>query len=161
MPTIGPTFHKELVAAGVEDFRFSWTQDGRVEFAPEVPVGERKKVLAVLKAHDGALSEARHQALQATDAGAASRIADMFGKEPDTFALVWKENNAQARASEILYKMILGSALPEERLEIEVLIATYGQAKAIRDAEAKAKAALLVAKSVEEVQAVEPKWPPG
>jgi hypothetical protein len=159
MPTIGPSFHEELLAGGVEDFRFSWTQDGRIEFDPEVPVGERKKVLAVLKAHDGALSEARHQALQATDAEAASRIAEMFGKDPDTFALVWKEMNAQARASEILYKMILGSALPEDRFELETLVSTYGQAKAIRDAEAKAKAALLGAKSVEEVQGVKAGWP--
>jgi hypothetical protein len=159
MPTIGPTFYEELKAAGVEDFRFSWAQDGRIEFDPEVPVGERKKVKAVLDAHEGPLSVARHDALEATDAGAGRRIADMFGKDPDTFRLAWKEINAQARASEILYKMILGSALPEDRLELEVLVATYGQAKAIRDAEAKAKAALLGAKSVEEVQAVEPKWP--
>lgn len=160
MPRIGPSFPDELRAAGVVDFRFAWSGDaGTVDFHPDVPDSERAKVLAVLAAHDGPLSEARHQALEATDAEAARRIAEKFLRPPDSFALVWKEINALARAVQIINKKIDGSALPEERLALEVLDGLYSRVEAIRDAEDKAKAALLGARSVEDVQAVKVGWP--
>ena len=156
---IGPTFAEELRAAGVQDWRFTWNPTGEIGFHPEVPAEERAKVEAVLAAHDGPLSEARHKAIQATDAGAADRIAAMFGKPPNTFPLAWKEINALARAVDILDKKIEGTALPEERLDLDVLRGIYGRAQAIRDAEGKAQAVLLGAKSVEEVEKVTPAWP--
>lgn len=162
MAKIGPTFTEELRAAGVSDFRFSWSGNtGVIDFHPDFPDDERKKVEAVLAAHDGPLSEARHEALEAADAEAARRIADMFRKQPDSWALVWKEMNAQARASQILYSILkkAGLAVPEEQPDLELLEGMYNRARAIRDAEDKAKAALLAAKSVEEVEAVKPEWP--
>ena len=159
MTKIGPSFADEIEAAGVIDRRFTWGSDGRIEFHPDVPAAERAKVLHVYGAHDGPLSEARHQAIEATDAGAAQRIAEMFRKPPETLKLAWKEINALARAVEILDKKIEGTALPEERLDLDVLRGIYGRAQAIRDAEDKAKADLLGAKSVEEVEKVKPEWP--
>lgn len=160
MPIIGPSFAEELKAAGVTTDGYSWNSDGKITFT-DVPDEEQKKILAVLAAHDGPLSEARHQALEAADAEAARRIAGMFRKEPDTWALVWKEMNAQARASQILYAILkkAGLAVPEEQPDLELLNAMYDRARAIRDIEDKAKAALLGAKSVEEVEAVKPGWP--
>lgn len=156
---IGPTFAEELRQAGVSDFRFTWNPLGVIHYHPDFPVEERERVEAVLKAHDGPLSEARHQAVTATNAEAGGRIAAMFGKPPDTPALYYKEINALARAVEILDKKIEGTALPEERLDLEVLRGIYGRAQAIRDAEDKAQAVLRGAKSVEEVQDVTPAWP--
>jgi hypothetical protein len=156
---IGPSFQDELRAAGVIDFRFSVFSDGRIEFHPDVPKEERDKVLAVLAAHDGPLSEARHQALEGADAEAARRIADPFGKPPDSLRLAYAEINRTARAVQLLWKVIKGSALPEEWVELDALDAGYDRIGAIRDAEKAAKAALLGAKSVEEVEAVKPSWP--
>ena len=160
MPTIGPSFVDELRAANVTDFRFTWNPEStHINFHPEVPPQEREKVEAVLKAHDGPLSEARHKALKETDAGAADRISEMFGKPPDSFPLAWKEINALARGLDILDKKIEGTALPEDRLDLEVLRGIYGRAQAIRDAEGRAQAVLRGAKSVEEVEKVTPAWP--
>jgi hypothetical protein len=161
---IGPSFAEELKAAGVVDFRFTWGAEGKgledlLQFHPEVPAAERRKVEAVLVAHDGPLSEARHEALEATNAEAARRIAEMFRKPPNSFPLAWKEINALARAVEILDKKIEGTALPEERLDLEVLRDIYGRVEAIRETENKATAVLLGAKSVDEVEKVKPEWP--
>ena len=156
---IGPSFSAELDTAGIADRRFTWGADGKLEFHPEVSDEDRKKVEAVLAAHDGPLSEARYQAVRATNAEAARLIAEMFQKEPDTWALAWKEINALARAVEILDKKIEGTALPEERVALEVLRGIYGQAQAIRDTEDRAQALLRGAKSIEEVEKVTPAWP--
>lgn len=160
MPIIGPTFSEELTAAGVADRRFTWSPGtGQINFDPDMPAAERAKVEAVLKAHDGALSEARHQALEATSAEAAKRIADMFGRPPGSEKLIFAEINALGRAVQILNKKIEGTALPEERLEIEALDGIYGRAGAILEAGDAAKAALQAAKNVGEVEAVRPAWP--
>jgi hypothetical protein len=157
---IGPSFPDELRAGGVTDFRFSWSREsGVIDYHPDFPDSERKKVEDVLAAHDGPLSEARHQALEATRAEAAKRIAENFLKPPDTFDLIYKEINALAKAVQILDKKIEGSALPEERFTLETLAGIYGRVEAIRQVEDSAKAALLGAKSVEEVQGVKVGWP--
>ena len=70
-----------------------------------------------------------------------------------------KEINALARAVDILDKKIEGTALPEDRLDLEVLRGIYGRVQAIRDAEGRAQAVLRGAKSVEEVEEVTPAWP--
>lgn len=161
MARIGPTFTEELKAAGVTDFRFAWsTETGIVDFHPGVPADERAKVEAVLAAHDGPLSEARHEALEATRAEAARRIAELFQQPPGTLDVLAAEANANARATQILNKKIDGTALPEERLELEVLDGIYNRVTAIRTVKADAKAVLLGAKSLEEVQeAVKVSWP--
>jgi hypothetical protein len=161
---IGPSFPDELRAAGITDWRFSWGAEGKgpedlLEFHPDFPADERAKVEAVLAAHDGPLSEARHQALEAADAEAARRIGRKFGKEPHTDELNHAQLNALAKAIQIINKKIEGSALPEERLVLEVLDMKYGEVEAIRAAEKDAEAALKGAKSVEEVEAVIPAWP--
>lgn len=159
MPTIGPTFHAELVAAGVTSWgHFSWGGDGSIEIQPEVPDDERKKILAVLAAH-GPLSEARHQALEATRAEAAKRIADLYLQPPNTLDAAYAEINALDRGFQILAKIIDGSALPEERLDLDVFDTILTRKAAIREAGRDAKAAVLAAKSVEEVQAVKVGWP--
>lgn len=157
MPTIGPSFADEISAAGILDRRFSWGTDGRIEFHPDVPNEERQKIKAILAAHDGPLSEARHQALQATRAEAARRIAELFAQPPGTLDLVFAELNALAKAVGILEKG--GSALPEERLDLDLLKATWGRIQAIREAGRDAKAAVVAAKSVEDVRAVKVGWP--
>lgn len=159
MTTIGPTFAAELRAAGVADFRFSWGSDGKIEYHPDVPDAERTKVEAVLAAHDGPLSEARHQALEATDAEAGRRIAELFAQPPETLDLAFAEVNTLDRRIEILEKG--AAALPEERLDRDRLKERWTRRQAILDAGRAAKAALLAAKSVEEVQAVKPGWPRG
>ena len=162
MPIIGPSFDAELAAAGVTEKRFSRPGpgvDGALLFHPDVPDSERDKVLAVLAAHDGPLSEARHKALQATNAEAARRIAEMFLREPDTFKLIYAEMNALAKAVQILDKKIDGTALPEEWLAFEELGGLYDRVTAIRQVNDGAEAALKAAKSVEDVQAVKVGWP--
>ena len=156
---IGPSFSTELRQGGVLDFRFTWGPDGNIQYHPEVPAEERAKVEAVLAAHDGPLSEARHEALTTTDAEAGKRIAGMFRKEPDTFRLIYKQLNALARAVQIIDRKIEGTALPEEQRALEVLDGLYNRAQAIRDTEEQAKTALLVAKSVEEIEKIKPGWP--
>lgn len=157
MPTIGPSFAAELDAAGIADQRFTWGGDGKVEFHPEMPQTERKKVEAVLAAHDGLLSEARHQALEATRAEAGRRIAALFDQPPGSLDLAFAELNALAGAVGILEKG--GSALPEEWLDLERVKGMWGRIQALREVGRGAKAALLVAKNVEEVQAVKVGWP--
>jgi hypothetical protein len=156
--SIGPSFPDELKAAGCTTDGYAWSSDGNITFT-DVSEEEREKILAVLAAHDGPLSEARHQALEATDAEASRRIADLFGKPPETLKLAWKQINALGKAVQILNKKIEGTALPEERLTLEVLDEKYTEAEAVRDAEGKAKALLLGARSVEEVDQVTPAWP--
>jgi hypothetical protein len=157
---IGPSFAQELRAAGVSDFRFSWTLDtGKIEFHPEVPAEERAKVEAVLAAHDGALSEARHQALEASSAEAAKRIAEPFFQPPGSQDLIFTEINALGRAVEIILKIIDGTALPEERADLDVLRGIYSRTQAILEARSDAKRALLAAKDVGEVEKVRPAWP--
>jgi hypothetical protein len=159
MIRIGPSFPAELDEAGIKDRRFSWGADGDIQFHPDVPDSEREKVLAVLAAHDGPLSEARHQALEATDAEAAKRIGEKFGKEPHTDRLINAQLNALAKAVQIINKKLEGTALPEERLALEVLDGKYGEVEAIRAAEKDAEAVLKDARNVEEVQAVTVAWP--
>lgn len=166
MPIVGPTFDDELAAAGIAERRFSCPApgvDGDLLFFPDVPDDVQKKILAVLAAHDGPLSVARQQALEATDAEAGRRIAEMFRKPPETLKLAWKEINAQARASQLMYVILkkAGLADPLEHPELEVLDGLYNRAAAIRDTEDKAKALLLGAQKVEEVEAISAKveWP--
>jgi hypothetical protein len=157
-----PTFNDELLKAGVTESRFSLTLDkGKVEFLPDVPDEEQKKILAVLAAHDGPLSEARHQALEATDAEAGRRIADPFGKPPDTVRLAYAEINRMAGVLAGVIAIIekAGLASVEEMAKFGAPKEIWATIQAIRDAEAKAKAALLGAKSVEEVQGVKVGWP--
>jgi hypothetical protein len=162
---IGPSFVDELRAAGVEDFRFSWGAEGKsaedlLEFHPGVPESERQKVLDVLAAHDSALSEARHQALQGTDAEAGRRISEMFGKSPaDAIRVIHKQLNTVGRAIQILDRKIEGTALPEERAVFQQLDRIYNRVQAILDVETRAQKALEAAKNVEEVEAVKPAWP--
>lgn len=157
---IGPSFPDELRAAGVTDFRFSWSlESGHINFHPDVPAEERERVEAVLAAHDGPLSEARHQALVALRTETRRRIAELFGQPPGTDDLIYAEINDNARGTQLVNKKFEGSALPEERLELEALDETYERVRAIRAVKADAKAALLGAKSVEEVQGVKAEWP--
>lgn len=155
---IGPSFAAELKAAGITTDGYTWGPDGNIHFT-DVPEEEQQKILAVLAAHDGPLSEARHEALEATDDEAARRIAGKFGKEPHTDGLTHAQLNALAKAIQIINRKIEGSALPEERLVLEVLDMKYGEVEAIRVAEKAAEAALKDAKSVEAVQAVKVGWP--
>jgi hypothetical protein len=160
MARIGPSFSAELDAAGVTDRRFTWGTDGKIQYDPEVPESERAKVEAVLAAHDSALSEARHQALQGTDAEAGRRIAEMFGKSPeDAIRVIHKQLNTVGRAMQILDRKIEGTALPEERGALQQLDRIYNRVQAILDVEARAQKALEAAKNVEEVEAVKPAWP--
>jgi hypothetical protein len=161
MARIGPSFPDELRAAGVSDFRFSWNRDtGTIDFHPEVPASERAKVQSVLAAHDGALSEARHRAIEGADAEAAKRIAAKFGKTPaDTFRLIHKQLNTLGRAVQILDRKIEGTALPEERLVLEQLDGIYNRVQAILDVEDRAQKAIEAAKNVGEVEKVRPAWP--
>jgi hypothetical protein len=158
MAKIGPSFAEELTAAGVVDRRFTWgPESGKVDFHPDVPDSERAKVEAVLAAHDGPLSEARHQALEATRVEASARIAPLFGQPPASLDLAFAEINALAEAVEIMEKG--GSALPEERVALEALKDLRARTKAILQVRRAAKAALLLARSVEDVQAVKVGWP--
>jgi hypothetical protein len=160
MARIGPTFPEELRAAGVSDFRFSWARDtGKIEYHPDMPASERAKVEAVLAAHDGPLSEARHQAREAVNAEGGRQIAEMFGRPPGSDKLIWAQMNANARASQLMKRVIEGTALPEERLELERLDGIYDRIGAILQAGDVAKAALVGAKDVAEVQAIKPAWP--
>jgi hypothetical protein len=162
MAKIGPSFAEELTAAGVVDRRFTWgPESGKVDFHPDVPDSERAKVEAVLAAHDGPLSEARHQALEATDAEAARRIADPFGKPPDTLKLAYAEINRMAGVLAGVIAIIekAGLASVEELAQFGAPKELWATVQAIRDAQDGAKAALLGAKNVEDVQAVKVGWP--
>lgn len=156
---IGPSFAAELDQAGIADRRFSWGADGSLQFAPDFPAAERAKVEAVLAAHEGPLSEARHQALEASRAEAARRISEPFFQPPGTDDLIYAEINTLGRAVQLLKKLIEGTALPEERLDLETLDGIYSRTQAILQARSAAKTALLAAKDVGEVQAVKPAWP--
>jgi hypothetical protein len=160
MPKIGPSFKEELDRAGVSDFRFTWSALG-IDFHPDFPDDERKKVEAVLKAHDGPLSEARHQALEAANAEASRRIAEPFEKPPDTLKLAYAEINRMAGVLAGVIEIIekAGLASVEEMARFGAPKEIWATVQAIRDAEGKATAALLAAKSVEEVEAVKAEWP--
>jgi hypothetical protein len=159
---IGPSFADELKAAGCTTDGYSYDSDGKILFT-DVSDEERKKILAVLKAHDGPLSEARHQALEATDAEAARRIADPFGKPPDTLKLAYAEINRMAGVLAGVIAIIekAGLASVEELAQFGAPKELWATVQAIRDAQDGAKAALLGAKNVEEVQAVKVGWPEG
>ena len=49
---IGPSFARELAAAGVSMEGFSWGPDGVIEFREDVPQAVRDQVADVLAAHD-------------------------------------------------------------------------------------------------------------
>lgn len=154
---IGPTFDAELDAASVLDRRFTWGPDGVFEFHPDMADTERKKVLAVLAAHDPALSEARHQALQGVRAETSRRIAELFAQAPGSLDLVFAQLNTLAHALGIVEKG--ASAEPEETADLAELKGGWLQIKAIRDAGRVARTALLAAQNVEEVQGVKTAWP--
>jgi hypothetical protein len=158
MPTIGPSFADELTAAGITDRRFTWSPGtGSIEYHPDMPDAERQKVEAVLAAHDGPLSEARHQALEATRAEASRRIAALFDQPPGSLDLAFAELNTLARAVGIIEKG--GAALPEEQLDLDGLKGMWARIQAIRDAGRDAKEAIQGAKTVGEVRTVRPGWP--
>jgi hypothetical protein len=155
---IGPTFNDELRAAGVSDFRLAWSRDtGVIDYHPDYPDDERKKVEAVLAAHDGPLSAARQQALEATNAEIAKRRAELFLQPPSSLEAAFAEITVLDRGFRILKKA--GAALPEERLDLDAIDDLLGRKEAILEVGQAAKAALLGAKSVEEVQAVKVGWP--
>jgi hypothetical protein len=154
--SIGPSFPDELKAAGCTTDGYAWSSDGNITFT-DVSEEEREKILAVLAAHDGPLSEARHQAIEATRAEAAKRMADLFQQPPSSVDAAFAEINELFRGFRILKKG--AAALPEERLDLDAIDDQFGRSEAIREAGQDAKAALLGAKSVEEVDQVTPAWP--
>jgi hypothetical protein len=156
MAKIGPSFADELKAAGCTTDGYAWASDGNITFT-DVSDEERAKILAVLEAHDPALSEARYQALAATNAEIARRMAESFLRPPDSLQAAFAEINTLARGFRILKKG--GAALPEERLDLDVIDDLFTRNEAILLAGEAAKGALLGAKSVEEVAAVKPSWP--
>lgn len=52
MKRIGPTFHAELLAAGLAGLPFAWSADGGILFDGAMPQDKRDAVLAVYDAHD-------------------------------------------------------------------------------------------------------------
>lgn len=49
---IGENFYNELLAGGIENFRFSWCSDGSFIFNHEVTEEQKAEVLSVYEAHD-------------------------------------------------------------------------------------------------------------
>ena len=52
MNTIGPSFSKELLAAGVAGLPFTWKEDGVIFYGETVTEAQKSQVEAVLAAHD-------------------------------------------------------------------------------------------------------------
>lgn len=52
MPSIGPTFGDEIIAAGLGGLPFSWGSDGTFQFDPRMTQAQINAVLAVSAAHD-------------------------------------------------------------------------------------------------------------
>ena len=154
---IGPTFSIELDAAGITDRRFSWGLDGDIQFHPDYPKSERDKVLAVLAAHQGELSTARAEALEAVRAETARRIGALYGQLPGSLDLIVDQLNALDEAFAVLQKG--ASALPEERVALTAYRDKRARLRAIREAGRDAKAGILGAKSADEARGVEPVWP--
>jgi hypothetical protein len=157
-----PTFYDEFRAAGITDWRFSWSTDesgveATFEFHPEMPEAERHKVLAVFAAHDGPLSTARGESVDAIRAEASRRIAALFGQPPGSIDLVFAELNALAEAAGILEK---GSQADSRDVDdLAVLRGIWAQIRAIRHAGRDARAQVQAAKTPEEARAVKPVWP--
>lgn len=92
MARIGPSFRDELQAGGVLDFRISFnTETGVIEFHPDVPDAERKKVEAVLAAHNPATPDPKQaerdgQAALAADAQADAVFAQLKSATPAQIA---------------------------------------------------------------------------
>ena len=70
MSHIGPTFARELAAAGVQPNGLSWSEDGKVFFSADYPTAHRAKVESVLAAHSP------EQTLANTQAAAVREIRD-------------------------------------------------------------------------------------
>ncbi|MGH9168434.1 MAG: hypothetical protein ACRD02_11485 [Acidimicrobiia bacterium] len=153
---IGPTFADELRAAGLTDL-MGWGADGTFEFRDDYPEAERRIFLAVLEAHDGELSTARHETAEAIRAEASARIATLFAQPPGSLDLVFAELNALAGAVGIIEKG--GSALPEERVDLDGLKETWARIQAIREAARTGKAEVMAAQTAAEARGVEPVWP--
>ncbi|MGH8566017.1 MAG: hypothetical protein ACREXW_18785 [Gammaproteobacteria bacterium] len=158
-----PTFYDEFRAAGITDWRFNWSTDERggettFEFHPEMPEAERQKVLAVFAAHDGPLSTARGETVDAIRVEASRRIAALFGQPPGSVDLVFAELNALAEAAGILERRP-EMADPRDVDDLAVLKGIWAQIRAIRDAGRDARAKVQAAKTPEEARAVKPVWP--
>lgn len=155
--TVGPSFDTELRVAGVTDFRFTWGSDGTFEFHPDMPENERKKVGSVLAAHDGPLSEAKAAAQNEMRSEGLRRIADLFDQvtgEPD---LVFAEINAITRAIGIIADG--PAATQEDKTDLAAIKIMWATVQSIRDVMASAKADILAANTVEEVQKIKPVFP--
>jgi hypothetical protein len=126
---IGPSFSEELAAAGLLGLPFAWGTDGRIEYGPEITDEQRKSIEAVLQAHDGAASQARHDARVEAMTQAAVDIAALFGKPARSLDLVFTELNVLAEAISLVDKE---KPVPEETARLDALKKLWADVKAIR-----------------------------
>lgn len=114
---IGPSFHGELLAAGVGDFRFSWGDDGVFEFAPGYPDGERDKVLAVFAAHDGPLATAKAASRDEVNRNIRQAVAEAHGRSGTDQDLAFAEINMLREAITIIERRPALTPAESARLE--------------------------------------------
>lgn len=158
--SIGPSFTAEITAAGLLGLPFSWDAHGAIEFGPTMTQEQRDAVLAVLAAHNGPLSKARHNNLAALKREAQARIAAEFGRLPDSLELIYQELNEIAAVWALTQKNSEGQALDaKEGALIAAALQKWTKVRAIRSAESAAASALAAATNVQEVDLVTAAWP--
>ncbi len=80
MKAIGPTFDKEIRAAGLGGLPFSWGTDGDIQYGPAMTQAQKDAVQAVYAAHDPVASLAADQQRKREQAVRRARITAIEAK---------------------------------------------------------------------------------